>query len=73
MRGQKDYIGLEVDNFYKCRALQHIYQKCVFKGDVLGEFPGSPVVRTLHFHCQGPRFNPWLENQDPASLTAKSK
>ena len=22
------------------------------------EFPGSPVVRTAHFHCQGPRFNP---------------
>ena len=24
------------------------------------EFPGGPVVRTLHFHCQGRRFNPWL-------------
>ena len=22
------------------------------------EFPGSPVVRTLHFHCWGPRFDP---------------
>ena len=23
------------------------------------EFPRSPVVRTRHFHCGGPRFNPW--------------
>ena len=22
------------------------------------EFPGDPVIRTLHFHCQGPRFIP---------------
>ena len=26
------------------------------------EFPGSPVVRALHSHCQGSRFNPWLGN-----------
>ena len=24
------------------------------------DFPGGPVVRTLCFHCRGPRFNPWL-------------
>ena len=24
------------------------------------DFPGSPVVQTLHFHCVGPRFDPWL-------------
>ena len=23
------------------------------------EFPGSPVVRTLSFHCRGRGFNPW--------------
>ena len=22
------------------------------------EFPGGPAVRTLCFHCQGPKFNP---------------
>ena len=27
-----------------------------------GEFPGGPVVRTPHFHCRGPGFNPWLGN-----------
>ena len=26
----------------------------------ISEFPGRPVVRTLRFHCQGPRFNPWI-------------
>ena len=24
------------------------------------DFPGSPVVRTLSFHCRGHKFNPWL-------------
>ena len=27
------------------------------------EFPGSPVVRTLHSHCWGPRFNPYQETK----------
>ena len=26
------------------------------------EFPGSPVVRTLSFHCYGPRLNTWSGN-----------
>ena len=26
------------------------------------EFTGGPVVRTLHFHCWVPSFNPWLSN-----------
>ena len=26
------------------------------------EFPGSPVVRTPRFHCQGPGFDPWSGN-----------
>ena len=29
---------------------------------VVGEFPGAPVVRTPHFHCTGPGFNPWSGN-----------
>ena len=28
----------------------------------LREFPGSSVVRTLHFQWQGPKFNPWSGN-----------
>ena len=27
-----------------------------------GEFPGGPVVKILHFHCQGPAFHLWLGN-----------
>ena len=26
------------------------------------DFPGSPVVRTPHFHCREHRFNFWSEN-----------
>ena len=26
------------------------------------EFPGSPMVRNLHFHGQGPMFDPLLGN-----------
>ena len=29
---------------------------------VFGEFLGGPLVRMLHFHCQGHGFNPWPEN-----------
>ena len=28
----------------------------------VGEFPGSPVVRIRHFHCQGPGYDPWYGN-----------
>ena len=30
--------------------------------EVTGDFPGGPVGRTQHFHCRGPRFDPWLGN-----------
>ena len=26
------------------------------------DFPGCPVVKTLHFHCRGRVVNPWLGN-----------
>ena len=29
---------------------------------VLHVFSGSSLVRALRSHCQGPGFNPWLEN-----------
>ena len=28
------------------------------------DFPGGPVVKTLHFHCRGHRFDTWLGNYD---------
>ena len=30
--------------------------------DSLGDFSGSPVVRTLYFHCRGHRYDPWSGN-----------
>ena len=35
------------------------------------EFPDGPVVRTLRFHCWGPRFDLWLGNYDPAPSPKK--
>lgn len=36
-------------------------------------FPGSRVVKTLHFHCQGPRFNPRSESKDPTEQAAEKQ
>ena len=38
-----------------------------------GDFPGGPVVRAPSFHCRGPRFDPWLGNEDPTRLAARPK
>ena len=37
------------------------------------DFPGSPVVKTLSFHCRGHGFDPWSGNQDPTSCVVKPK
>lgn len=29
---------------------------------LIWDAPGSPVVKTWHFHGRAHRFNPWLEN-----------
>ena len=36
-----------------------------YKGYLLktySDFPGSPVVKTLHFHCRKHGFDPWSGN-----------
>ena len=33
---------------------------CLFQKCEPEDFPGGPVVRTLHFHCREPGFDPWL-------------
>ena len=38
-----------------------------------GDFPGSPVVKTLCFHCTGHGFDPWSENEDPTCHAVCSK
>ena len=32
--------------------------KCSVEKEREKELPGGPVVRTLHFHCRGPGFDP---------------
>ena len=32
------------------------------KAHVRREFPGNPVLKTLHFHCRGCGFDPWSGN-----------
>ena len=40
--------------------LKKIYTKeLIYK---TGEFPGGPVVKTLHSQCRGPGFDPWSGN-----------
>ena len=39
-------------------CLNNHFKFSVSKNKILGEFPGGPVVRTPHSHCQGPGFNP---------------
>ena len=40
----------------------------------VGDFPGGPVVKTLHFHCRGLGFNLWSRNKDPTyHLTQSNK
>ena len=38
-----------------------------------GGLPGSPVVRTLHFHCQGLRFHPSSGELSPHKLLSSVK
>lgn len=47
-------------------------RNCLRQGS-LGEFPGNPMVRILHFDCTGPRLDPWSGKLDPASHAAWPK
>jgi len=52
---RKERINSEVwFEWNKFRAL------CIFFLNAFWEFPDYPVVRTLCFHCRGPRFHSWL-------------
>ena len=39
-----------------------LYNSILKKNQTTCEFPGGPVVRTLHSHCRGPGFDPWSGN-----------
>ena len=36
-------------------------------------FPGGPVIKTLSFHCRGPRFDPWSRNEDLTCCRKENK
>ena len=53
-----------------CQQLAYLNSTCLHIGAFANrikqkrarEFPGGPVVKTLHFHCRGHRFNLWSGN-----------
>ena len=42
----------------------NIEEKNLQKNSQHQQFPGGPEVRAWHFHCWGPRFDPWLGKWD---------
>ena len=56
---EKDYQDFMTQAF-KCRGESRL--NVTYKKHTLLEFSGGPVVRALHFHCQGPVFDPWSRN-----------
>ena len=53
---------------HQSKGIFFFFCKCIliFNYCIRGDFPGSPVVTTPHFHCREHKFSPWLGNQDPA-------
>ena len=45
-----------------CRCGNNNKNGDFFKKILLGDFPGSPVVKTQLFHCRGLGFDPWSGN-----------
>ena len=63
--GQGD-AGAEVANscqrrLSRMKIRSHSSKLKTFQGD----FPGSPVVKTLYFQCTGRGFDPWSGNKNP--------
>ena len=48
------------------------YHFKVYAGGV-GDFPGGPMVRTLHFHCRGHGLDPWSGIKTPHALRCGKK
>lgn len=67
---QTSYTNKSISCLSLCLLLNFFCTKnCFF----VPEFLGSPVVGTLSFHCGGPGFHPWSQNQDPSGCTAWPK
>ena len=37
---------------------KHLRKICLERNQVMGDFPGGPVVKMLHSQCRGPGFDP---------------
>ena len=66
-------IFIVIFNKYHLFFKKYIFIVENFKTIENKEVPGCPVVRTLGFHCQGHRFNPWLRNYDLTSYARGPK
>ena len=56
------YPNLFIHSYPRVGNSKDLLLLLCIQNEIMGEFPGSPVVRTLFFHCRGPGFNPWLGN-----------
>ena len=71
------HVGREIDyqdfmtQTFKCGGESRL--NVTYKKPILMEFSGGPVVRTPHFHCQGPVFDPWSRNSDSIISVVRSK
>ena len=59
--------GRQVELWFEVITEHHLKKPCSW------EFPGHPVVRTQHFHCCGPKFDPWLGTKIPQSAQCSQK
>ena len=50
-----------VSTYAEKNILQNSNLFVIFQ-NTLRDFPGSPVLRTSHFHCRRHGFDPWLGN-----------
>ena len=60
---QDTRVGQSKDN--------HGTHYCLKRRDIR-DFPGGPLVKTLHFQCRRGSFDPWSGNEDPTLSLGKS-
>ena len=68
------YFASTVADSFWGHALGHqplffFFQPLQLKKKKSWDVPGGPVVKTLHFHCRGHRFDPWSGDCDPICCT----
>ena len=51
-------LVLDCEFFFSLKVIKLIHASGIY----IRDFPGSPVVKTLHFCYRGSGFDPWLGN-----------